>query len=219
MDRSAPSFRPRADIYLAPFALVLLAATTARAAVITVEPDDYPAGTALTSVSPYVTLMTLDSNDEPVPLFVVTSDTGDSATRDLSPTGSLVFSHVGIPFFNTIRKLQADFNGRTSSVSIAFAGGSPFDPETARLEVYDEAGTLLDVDVSSPTGWGVFETLSVARPRADIARAVIYSGQNEFGRFDALAFETPVPEPSGLLAALLPSTALLARRRRARAQA
>jgi hypothetical protein len=193
---------------------VLLPTAAARGVVITLEPDDYAAGTALTSVSPYVTLQTLDSNNQVVPLFTVTSTAGDSATTDLSPTGSRVFAHNNIPFFNTIRKLQADFNGRTSSVSIAFAGGTPLDTDTGRLEVYDEAGNLLDTAVSPATGYGQFATLTITRPTEDIARAVIYSGEGEFGEFDALSFNTPVPEPSAAALALsIAGVATLARRR------
>ena len=197
-------------------AALLLSAIPARAAVITVEPDDYAAGTALTTVSPYVTLHTLDSRDQVVPMFTVTSAAGDRISDDLSPTGSLVFAHFGIPFFNTIRKLQADFNGRTSSVSIAFAGGSVFATDVARLEAYDESGALLDAVVSPPTPYLQFGALSLTRPTADIARVVIYATQGEFTRFDALAFETPVPEPSGALTALgvLGAAALVRRRTR-----
>ena len=194
-------------------AVFLLPAGAARAQLITIEPDDYAPSTALTNVNPYVTLWTL-ADDERVPMFTVTAAPGDSATRDLSPTGSLVFAHVDIPFFSDIRKLEADFNGTTSSVAIAFAGGSPFDPEVARLEVYGESGALLEVDVSGPTAYGAVETLSVTRPVADIARAVIYSEDLQFGRFDALVFNTPVPEPGALGILGAAAAGLLARRRR-----
>ena len=214
MARHDCAFRTRVLFGTVLSTLALLAGP-AGAALITVEPDDFPDRSELTSVSPYVTLNTLNSDNEVVPLFVVTSSGGDSATTDLSPTGSRVFAHANVPFFNTSRKLQADFNGVTSSVSIAFAGGTPFTTETCRLEIYGEAGNLLDTIVSAPTGYGQFTTLSVTRPTADIARAVAYS-ENSFGRLDALGFETPVPEPStGLFFVALSSAAMLRRRRRA----
>ena len=128
-----------------------LPAAAAPGQLITIEPDDHAAGTALTSVNPHVTLWTLEDDYERVPQFTVTAARGDSAVQDLLPTGSLVFAHFDIPFFKDIRRLEADFNGTTSTVSIAFAGGSPFDPEVGRLEVYGESGQLLDVDVSAPT--------------------------------------------------------------------
>jgi MYXO-CTERM domain-containing protein len=190
----------------------LLPASAARGQLITIEPDNYAAGTALTNVSPHVTLMTLDGDDEQVPLFTVTSADGDSATTDLSPTGSRVFAHSNVPFWNDVRKLEADFNGTTSSVSVSFAGGTPFTNEIGRLEVYGPAGNLLDFDVTGPTGYGQFETLSITRPTADIARAVVYTSEGSFGRLDALAFNTPVPEPGAL--GLLALCGALALRRR-----
>jgi hypothetical protein len=186
-----------------------------RAALVTIEPDNFPDRTALTNVSPYVTLNTLDTNNQVVPLFTVTTTGGDSATTDLSPTGTQVFAHANVPFFNTSRKLQADFNGTTSSVSIAFAGGTPFTTETGRLEIYGESGNLLDTILTAPTGYGQFATLSVTRPTADIARAVAYS-ENSFGRLDALSFETPVPEPSAGLVFVAFAGAGMLRRRRAK---
>jgi hypothetical protein len=186
---------------------------TADAGLITIEPDNYPVDTALTNVSPYVTLMTLGSDNVAVPLFTVTAAEGDSATTDLSPTGDLVFAHAGVSFFTTTRKLQAEFNGTTSDVSIAFAGGRPLSTTTARLEVYDVSGNLLETDVSDPTGYGVFGTLSVSRPQADIARAVIYGGFGEFGSFDALSFATPIPEPASIGLCAAAAGGLLMRRR------
>jgi hypothetical protein len=186
---------------------------TAEGASITIEPDDYPVDTALTHGSPHVTLMTLGSDNVAIPLFTVTVAKGDSATTDLSPTGDMVFAHAGVSFFTINRKLRAEFNGTTSDVSIAFAGGIPFSTTTARLEVYDVSGNLLETDVSDPTGYGVFGTLSVSRPQADIARAVIYGGFGEFGSFDALSFATPVPEPAGIGICAAVAGGLLLRRR------
>lgn len=193
-------------------ALAFLPAVAAEAQLLTIEPDDYAAGTALTNVSPHVSLWTLKDGDVREPLFAVTAAAGDSAIADLSPTGTLVFSHAGIPFFNTIRKLEADFVGTTSSVSIMFAVGNPLSAEGARLEVYGESGNLLEADVAGPLNPGAVETLSVTRPAADIARAVIYSNELQFGRFDALVFNTPVPEPGALGVAGLAAALLLRRR-------
>ena len=213
MFRRESGFRTCVFLGALVFGLALLCGE-GRAALVTIEPDNFPDRAALTNVSPYVTLNTLDTNNEVVPLFTVTATGGDSATTDLSPTGTQVFAQANVPFFNVNRKLQADFNGVTSSVSIAFAGGTPFTTETGRLEIYGEAGNLLDTIRTAPTGYGQFATLSVTRPTADIARAVAYS-ENSFGRLDALTFETPVPEPStGLVVAALAGGALLRRRRR-----
>jgi hypothetical protein len=193
-------------------ALCLVPALTARGALITVEPDDYAAGTVLTSVNPHVTLRTM-LGDGRIPFFAITAAEGDSATADLSPTGTLVFAHEDVPFFYEDRKLLAEFNGTTSSVSITLAGASFFEPMAARLEVYGASGELLEVDVTDPTNYGVFETLAVTRPTPDIARAVIYSVDYPFGRFDALTFATPVPEPGALGLLALGPALLLARRR------
>lgn len=194
-------------------ALALAAgAGRASAATVTIEPDDYAIGTDLTGVSPYATLLTLGEDNAEIPEFEVTAADG-SFMDDLAATGDLVFSHSGVNFWSTTRKLQARFNGTTSEVGIAFAGGAVLGTTTARMEVYDASGNLLGTDVSEPTAYGVFGTLSVTRPQGDIARAVAYGGFGEFVRLDALTFATPVPEPAGVGVAAAVGALLLTRRR------
>src|SRR3954469_15601808 len=186
---------------------------SAAAWAVAIEPDDYPAGTTLTNINPSVRLVT----QTPIgpDTFDVTSAEGDSAIHDLSPTGTRVFAHVGIPFFLDSRKLRAEFNGVTSSVSFAFAGSSTTaQGDVGRLEAYNAAGQLLAFDETAPLPAGQFETLSGTRPTPDIAYTLAYTSVGSFGRFDAMTFAQPVPEPAGALAVVVGMTALASRRRR-----
>lgn len=186
------------------------------AAVYVVEPDDYAAGTALTSASPHVTLSTLDQNNDVVPLFTVTSAEDGFG---FAPTGTRVFAHAGVGFWIDTRKLRMDFTQPVSSISLGFAGGTNFDTDFGLLNVYNSANVLLDSDLTAGMGPGQKETLAVSRPTNDIAYAIAYSVPGDgphgpFGRLDALVFDTAVPEPAAasLLLAALP----LAGRRRGR---
>jgi hypothetical protein len=189
--------------------VVALAPSAARAVVI--EPDDYPAGTTLTNINPSVRLVT----QTPIgpDTFDVTSAEGDSAINDLSPTGTRVFAHVGIPFFLDSRKLRAEFNGVTSSVSFAFAGSSTTaQGDVGRLEAYGAGGQLLAFDETAPLPAGQFETLSIARPATDIAYTLAYTSVGSFGRFDAMTFAqpVPVPEPTGGVAIVVMASVAVA---------
>ena len=187
--------------FAAAAALVLVvAAAGARGEVLTVEPDDHPAGTVLTNVNPAVRLVTTTPIGPDT--FDITSAEGDSAITDLSPTGTRVFAHVGVPFFLDSRKLRAEFDGVTSAVSLAFAG-SDTGGDVGRLEAYGTGGQLLAFDETAPLAAGRFETLSVTRPTSDIAYTLAYTSAGSFGRLDALAFErpVPVPEPGGIVTA------------------
>jgi hypothetical protein len=191
-------------------ALVAVAPSSVHA--VTIEPDNYPAGTTLTNIDPSVRLVT----QTPIgpDTFDITSAEGDSAIHDLSPTGTRVFAHVGIPFFLDTRKLRAEFNGLTSSVSFAFAGSSSTaQGDVGRLEAYGTNGALLTFDETAPLFAGQFETLSVARPTPDIAYTLAYTSVGSFGRLDAMTFAQPVPEPGGAALAAL-AAALLSRRAR-----
>jgi hypothetical protein len=178
-------------------ALALSLAELAHGQFITVEPDNFPEGTILNTLTPGVSLITAGRDNLPHPPapFNVTATTDNFG---FAPTGTRVFGHVNIPFWNTDRRLRMDFDGFVSTVSIAFAGGNGLSPERGRLEVYGVGNTLLDIYLTSFRLGGDVETMSISRATPDIAFAVAYVAENEgsFGRLDALRFTTPVPEPS-----------------------
>ncbi len=167
------------------------------------EPDNYSPGTVLNDVSPYVMLSVEVPDGQGglrISTFDVTSAPGDVSTRDVSPTGSLVFAHVGIPFFsNDSRILRGDFiNGSTSFVSLLFSPSSTLSPQIGRLEAYGFANNLLAFDetpslLANNTAVTI-DQLLITRPSADIAYFRAYTVLGSFGRYDALTFNTPVPE-------------------------
>ena len=126
-------------------------ACAARAANITIEPDDYAAGTALTTIRPEVSLWTMIDATTVFPSFIVNVADGDKPGLDLSATGHLVFAHSGIPDFWSSRRLKIDFKGLTTSrVSIMAGGSTPLAVEYGRLEAYNKAGQLLELDLTQP---------------------------------------------------------------------
>ena len=107
----------------------------------------------------------------------------------------MVFSHVGVPFFYTDRRLRMDFAGVTANVSIDFR--AQVNADRGQLDVFGLDGSLLGSYLTGPLNAGGIETLSITRPAADIAWAVAYTaiGSGSFGRLDHLVFDAPVPVP------------------------
>ena len=206
----------RHPLVLSLLGLVLFAARV-DAIVYTVEPDDFANGAALTTVSPHVTLSTLDQFDQVVPLFTVTAETDPFG---FAPSGTKVFAHAGVGFWIDTRKLRMDFTQPVSSLSLGFAGGTNFDTDFGLLNVYNTSGTLLDSFLSGGMAPGQKTTLGITRPTNDIAYAVAYSVPGDgpfgpFGRLDALTFDTSVPEP-GAVASLVVLPLVLSTRARSR---
>lgn len=156
-----------------------------------VEPDDFGVGTDLTAVSAFVSLHTEAPSSglaglRIVPSFEITAQPGDFGTADASPTGDLVFTHTGVPFFNTSRILRGDFAGSTTQVSLASSPSSTLASQVGRLEAYDFAGGLLTAVETAPllavSGELVTETLSITRPETnDIAFFRAYTSVGSFG--------------------------------------
>lgn len=162
----------------------------------TIEPDNFADGTDLTGLNPNVTLSTTGADNVPVELFFVSASEDN---LDLAPTGTRVFGHANIPFFNNDRRLRMDFASPANYVSLLFAGGTFFETEIGRLQAYDQAGNLLAEYVTQPRESGETELMTIARPTADIAWALAYVAENEgsFGRLDQLGFTLgePADEP------------------------
>ncbi len=169
----------------------------ARAQLITLEPDHYPNGATLNLVNPAVRLITAGNNNLPhVPApFSVWATT--SFLPFAPPTGTNVFSHVGVPFFNSDRRLRMNFAGLVSTVSIDFQGGAAGVQEQGLLAVYDLNNLLLGSYTTAGLLGGQIETMSLTRPTPDIAYAVAYTltANSPFGRLDHLVFNAPVPVP------------------------
>jgi hypothetical protein len=188
-------------IYSIGFALAV--AVHANAQTYIIEPDNYTDGTVLNHIIVPVSLTTAGADNLPIPpvsFDVTASYDGFGYTS----TGTNVFGHAGVPFWNTNRRLRMDFNTAASFIAIDFIGGDLFTNDVAVLDVFNSAGTLLASYVSNPRAPGSVETMFVSRPAGDIAWAVAYSGpgNGDFIRLDHLQL-TVVPEPSVVAMVLL----------------
>lgn len=199
----------RRRVALGVVASLLVAVSTAQAAWFTIEPDDYASGTVLNNVNPRVSLYTYVD-----PSWAVFDITSVESPFGFASTGTRVFAHAGVGFFNDDRRMKMTFAEPVFSISLDFGGGQHFATEIGRLEVYNAANELLETYVTAPMGPGLFETMTVTRPQGDIKYAFAYvaDGDGVFGRLDNLRFNT-VPEPSGLVVAGLAAAGLLGRRR------
>jgi hypothetical protein len=183
--------------FLWAFSLVLIAASPSAADFIVIDPNSYPEGANLSNPVPRVHLSTALQDNGPVSLFTVeaTTDTVGSLTTRF-------FSHVGIPFFNDIRRLRIDFDDLASSVSVNYIDSGFFGIEFAHLEAFNAQGQLLQSVNSSVNPTGVAQLLSINRSTNDIAFAVAFSDGLTFGRFDLITADVgPVPEPNTLVLA------------------
>lgn len=190
-----------------------LAKTTAQ--LITIEPDNFTAGTTLDHLFPPLTLVTADAANNPMPFFPVTAVVENFS--GYAPTGTKVFGNAGINFWNNNWRLRLNFAQPADFIALAFGGGNFSQGETARLDAFNSSGLLLASYISQPRIGGSFETLSLSRPAGDIAWAVAYlpPDSGSFGRFDHLQFSV-VPEPSLFAFTALAVGALALRRERAK---
>lgn len=176
------------------------------AAIYIIEPDNYANGTVLNHVFPAVNLTTAGSDNLPIPpiSFDVTASYDGFG---FASTGTNVFGHAGVQFWNTNRRLRMDFTTPVSLLSIDFIGGDLFTNDVAQLDAYNSSGILLASYISSPRASDSVETLTISRLAGDISWAVAYSGpgNGDFIRLDNLQFTT-VPEPSTTMLLLLIGT-------------
>ena len=183
----------------------------ASADVVRIEPDDYEDYGDMTNPYPGMTLWVLGSDRQRIELFKVRSRVENGG---YTSTGTKVFAHEGVAFFNNSRQLRMNFAGGASSIDVDFIGGTVLGTDIGRLEAYNSAGILLAEDVSQPLAPRIIETLSIDRPTADIAYAIVYSrtGEGNFGVVDNLVVNV-VPEP-GFAGLVIGAAGLCLRRTR-----
>lgn len=162
--------------------------------VFVIEPDNYADGTVLNSISPLVTLSTGAFSDNRPTFDVVASTDPEDAS-----TGAKVFAHGGgVSFFNSGRTFRMDFPSPPRKVELDYIASGFFDNlYLGRIEGYDTAGNLIEVDETALLAGGQFETLTLSAP--GIAYAIAYPPEDSFGDFDFLRITAP--EPTGLLLA------------------
>jgi hypothetical protein len=153
--------------------VMLLLQVPAAGEMITLEPDDFAAGQALTHVRPGVTLAV--ANGDGVPQV---NDFVGAFPGDYPSTGRLVFGRyiaAYLPDANWFLTdlsghsvFRADFSPPVATVTID-AIRSHSSGESAAMFVYDAAGTLLDTALVGLGPTGASSTLMISRPAADIA--------------------------------------------------
>lgn len=190
------------------FAALLVAAAWSLpsvAQVEVIEPDNYPDSTVLDHANPRVHLTTAGADNLPIPpvAFEVTA-TDD--ILDFAPTGTNVFGHANVPFWNSDRRLRMEFAAPVSFVAIDFAGGQYFTNETGRLDAYNASGQLIASYVTTPQPAGGVETMSLTRATADIALAIAYVPPDGgvFGRLDRLRFGASATPPAPTISGIAP---------------
>jgi len=180
--------------------LAVLVTHAVTAQLVTIEPDDFANATVLNHTFPQISLVTAGTDNVPFPFDVTASNDGFGYTS----TGTRVFGHAGIPFWNSFRRMRMDFASPTSFLSIDFIGGWSFTNDIGRLDAFDQNGVLLASYTTAPLAAGSVETGSLTRPAGDIAWAVAYmpADGGDFGRLDHLQFLV-VPEPTCFAVSLL----------------
>lgn len=179
---------------------------SARADIVSVEPDAQPVGSFVENAYPGVHLTTT-STWQVLSVHHNYATTGHQ-TFGVWGTDSMPWYFVGSTY---PRYLQIAFDKRARSVSMDAICGWSF--TNARLEAYDATGTLIDA-VNGPTmhGQGDHQNLSLSHLVDDIA--FVRVGGLDFGvAVDNVAYEIPSPGAAGPWALAL--CGALARRRRA----
>ncbi len=146
---------------------LMVAAPVAVAALITIEPDDFAAGTDISHAVPGATLSRVRSDYEGPEVFSVLPDEPYWAA-----TGALVFGHGGDDEGNydehwvteTVSPfrygaLQIDFEPAATYVDLAFIGNNT--PDVGRIEAYDGSGLLLSSAETGELAAGDWERLAV----------------------------------------------------------
>lgn len=180
-------------------ALLALSSMTANAALVSVDPDSFPAGTDISLAYPGVILSTRDGLAPGSNSREVTSATDPNAS-----TGTRVFAHDG---GNTtwgdgvFEFLRADFAGGTTYAALDFFANDEGGDHNAQLLAFNSAGVLVDTASADFIDYGDYMMLSVSAP--DIAYIAAYWDEKthqENGGLDNLVYDsvTAVPEPSVL---------------------
>jgi hypothetical protein len=200
-------------------ASAILGSGAAEAALITIDPDAFAAGTLLTNAFPGLTLRSIGAG------FDGDSD-ADIYGRDplafLEPynasTGGLVFGTNDPDYPHLFggtgaATFRVDFASPVSLVRLD--GISNDESDAARLQAYNSSNVLLATYTTASLGTSAFETMIVSSAASDIAYVVASGVSGDSVGFDRLQYEAEaVPEPTTLALFGAGLVALRARRKR-----
>lgn len=169
-----------------------LLAANARAARVTIDPDDFPIGSDISLAFPGVTLSAFGSGELNGPN--VSTPQVFSRSSPHASTGNRVFGNSSYSnlWFSDSAEFRADFAKPAKFVSLDLIADDGFDP--SMILAYAESGALLaEATVSGAAGVGVAQTASIDRPSADIAYVIATNPADFLGQqflIDRLVFES-----------------------------
>ncbi len=169
-----------------------LLAANARAARVTVDPDDFPIGSDISQAFPGVTLSAFGSGELNGPN--VSTPQVFSRSSPHASTGSRVFGNSSYSnlWFSDSAEFRADFAKPAKFVSLDLIADDDFDPSVIRANA--ESGALLaEATVSGAAGVGFAQTAAINRPSADIAYVIATNPADYLGQqflIDRLVFES-----------------------------
>lgn len=148
-------------------------------------------GSELANLFPNATLTVADDRNENIGFAVRTRSTFDPEFNTIT-----VLSSEGIPWFSNSSRLKVMFYQEADSISVEAIAAETLKVSYGRIEAYDRNNNLVSFVQSGPLIGTARETISIARPNADIKYAVIYTNdrmQNSspFGPFDKLRYTYP----------------------------
>lgn len=195
--------------------------STASALLITVEPDDYAAGTNLTTVSPYVTLESVTPafpGSEVGPIYADAN--GALGDPDyVAPTGELTFGNHAFFVYGEEPDLggfSMTFHQAVSNVSLL--ANNEYPPGLLAIwAAFDYEGNIIG-EGASGEGVALGETFAVNINLDNVWRVVVGGDASTAAiNFDHLTFKVDdlvsVPGPAPLILLLTALTALLLRRK------
>lgn len=195
-------------------ALLLLHAAHIEGAVV-VDPDAFPAGTAINTAFPGVRLGAGGTTPEDAYVFSVTPSPHGAST------GTRVFGwHRGSTYGEEWQATRADLFVHltlpANFVSVDFAPAFT-DYDRGWLQAYDSSGSLLDEVIVAGGTKGSYQTMSISRPSFDISRVTMHGYYYESVLLDNFQYN-PVPEPSSVIlwALLVPFGVAIGWRRKKR---
>jgi hypothetical protein len=196
----------------------------AHAGLVTIDADDYAAGTNVSNLSPYVKLSNGFSTADPSfgdPVF--------SATSPFAPTGSRVFatgpSGGGFAFLPESQRvggvgdtiawgLALAFDDPVSNITLSALNFGYGPGLSVQGWVVDAAGNVTSIVNTAAIGLGGSLAFNVAGGGIS---TLIIGGEDSIAalQFDSLSFQVPEPGTLGLLLAGAAAVGLFSRRRRA----
>ncbi len=141
------------------------------------EPDNYGTGAVLTTVHPQAAL---SLNGDPAGTVIA------AAYGSQKAFGSRIGSSTNPTWKPGGVELRVDFTAPVTSVRLDAIGTATAD--RARLEAYDQWGTLIGRYTTSLLAGGQLETMQVQRPTADIAYVIAKAHSGSAVRLDRLRF-------------------------------